>query len=86
MAVLTGLLIVGMVLLVVGMLRTADEMAGGARELRVEVPPGHRLEDASLSGDRLLLRLRTEEGTARLLVIDLESGRRLRDVILAPGP
>ena len=52
----------------------------------VALPPGARLEDASASAGRLILRLRLADGTPRLLLYDLETGAALGEVDFAPGP
>ena len=57
-------------------------------EVRVPVPAGARLVETTVAGDRLILRLRLADGAARIVVVDLATGRRLGTVrlVLAPAP
>jgi len=76
--VMTTLLVLGLILLVVGLARTAGELGRGIGEVRVELPAGARIEEASLDGERLLLRLSGPgAGERTLLLVEVATGRRL---------
>lgn len=90
---MTALLVAGLVLLIVGMARTAGELGrGGAAapagfgELRLPVPAGARLEGVTADGGRLYLDIRDNGGRSQLLVVDAAEGRLLGRIVLEPGP
>jgi len=91
---MTVLLVGGLVLLIVGMARTAGELGRGEAvavpsgfgELRLTLPPGARLESVTAGGDRLYLRLAAADGKTELLVVDAARGRLLGRIVLEPQP
>ena len=61
-----------------------DEGAGGDMETAADsgfgtvtagLPPGSRVVDMETAGDRLVLNVRLPDGTERILVLDLATGR-----------
>lgn len=92
---MTTLLVAGLILLVIGMARTARQSEvrttdGGAvrmGDLHVAIPAGHRLIGSSLSDEALVLHLaRGDDSAMVLLIVDLESGAIRRRVLLEPAP
>ena len=99
---MTALIVAGLILFIVGIARTTTELtapAGAAMEtpaapmtaasfgdVRIAIPEGARLVAFEAAGSRLLLHLETPEGRQSILVVDLESGRRLGRLELEPGP
>ncbi len=64
---------------------TATTAAGGFGQVELAVPTGARLVDMDVDGDRLVLHLETADG-ARVLVIDLTTGKTVGAIDLAPAP
>ena len=68
----------------------APPMAGtapaGFGEATVTIPAGFAPVETRAEGDRLLIRLEGPGHAARILVIDLRTGRALGTVVLAPPP
>lgn len=62
--------------------RSADSVTGAATEVKVDIPPGSRVVETSLDGDRLALRLVLADGTTRVLVLDTATGRDVARVEL----
>ncbi len=60
----------------------ATERAFG--DVRVSLPPGAQVIGTSADGGRLIVHLRLAGGEARILVIDLATGKRLGAIRLAP--
>ena len=52
----------------------------------LDLPAGARVETMSLSGDRLALALVLPDGTRRVIIVDLSSGRQLGVIPLQKGP
>jgi hypothetical protein len=86
-AVLTGLIMIGLGLLVWGMARTTSRMSDrdASAPKSHALPPGAALVASSLQDDRVLLHLRLD-GRDVLQVVDLASGRLLRQLTLEPAP
>ena len=86
-AVLTGLIVIGLMLLVWGMARTAKRMTdrSAAEPRGYELPAGAELVRSDLDDDRVLLHLRID-GRDVLQVIDLTTGKLVRQLTLEPTP
>jgi hypothetical protein len=86
-AVLTTLIVIALVLLVWGMARTAGRMSDRAATAPKThaLPPGATLVSTSLADDRVLLHLR-RDGRDVLQVIDLASGKLVRELTLEAAP
>ncbi len=68
---MTGLLVVGLVLLVVGMARTAGELTSPpAGEGRIALPQGARVLEMAPDGERLYLRIEEPGGGQAILLLD----------------
>ncbi len=82
------LIVLGFVVLVIGL---ADKFSrldeADSSETEVPVPDGCSLAETLAEGDRLLLRLEgpADRGCAQIVVVDLESGKVVRRLHLAPG-
>lgn len=63
----------------------ATAAAAGFGQVELAVPTGARLIDMDVDGDRLVLHLETADG-ARVLVIDLTTGKTVGAIDLAPAP
>lgn len=92
------LIVLGLGAVAVGVVRTIGDLgrsgppAGGAGAApgrfdtsHIALPPGARLIDVAAAGDRVLLRLGLADGTARIVVVDLNSGARLGTIELSPA-
>ncbi len=82
------LIVLGFVVLVIGLadkFSRLDEADSG--ETEVPVPDGCSLAETLAEGDRLLLRFEgpADRGCAQIVVVDLESGKVVRRLHLAPG-
>jgi hypothetical protein len=60
--------------------------AGSSLDVRIAVPRGRRLSATSLDGDRALLTLLAPDGTASLMLIDLNTGATLGRYSIGEGP
>jgi hypothetical protein len=69
-AVMTGLLVIGLILLVVGMARTAGEMTPPPVNGRIALPAGARVLEMAPSGDALYLRIEEPGGGQAILLLD----------------
>lgn len=67
---MTGLLVIGLVLLMVGMARTAGEMATAPVEGRIVLPAGARVLEMAPHGDALYLRVEEPGGGQAILLLD----------------
>lgn len=68
---MTGLLAVGLVLLVVGMARTAGELGASAPGAgRIALPEGARVLEMAPQGDALYLRIEERDGGQAILLLD----------------
>jgi hypothetical protein len=52
----------------------------------IDIPAGARVESMSTGADRVVLDLVLSDGSRRLLIVDLASGRKLGAVPLRPSP
>ncbi len=64
---------------------TTEMTVAGFGQVELAVPAGARLADMDVDGDRLVLHLETADG-ARVLVIDLTTGKTMGAIDLAPAP
>ena len=88
------LILIGFVAVVVAVIDRAGEdpsiaQSGATTErgfgdVRVSVPPGAQVIGTSADGGRLIVHLRLAGGEARILVIDLATGKRLGAIEFAP--
>lgn len=68
---MTGLLVIGLILLVVGMARTARDMTPPAPgEGRIALPAGARVLEMAPHGDALYLRIEEADGGQAILLLD----------------
>jgi hypothetical protein len=82
---MTGLLVVGLVLLVVGMARTAGELAPPpAGEGHIALPQGARVLEMAPSGEQLYLRIEEPGGGQAILLFD-KSRKRVGRWSLEPA-
>ncbi len=63
---------------------TVEATVAGFGQVELAVPAGARLVDMDVDGDRLVLHLETAAG-ARVLVIDLTTGKTVGAIALAPS-
>ncbi len=89
------LIVVGTVVIAVMLARRSGsdgEAASGATggsaavtpRRRIALPAGARVIETALDGDRVALRIALANGTERLVIIDIRTGRRLGTLDLAP--
>lgn len=62
----------------------ASDLAFGTVDL--PIPEGAQVEEMNAVDDRLTLRLRLNDGSARIMVVDLTSGALLGTLLLQPTP
>ena len=97
--IMTALLVAGLVLLAVGMLRTAGDMVrpespsapAAARSLplgdvKLPLPAGVRVVEMTTGEGRLYLRAADEAGSETIYVIDARDGRLLGRLLPESGP
>lgn len=62
--------------------RSAKSLSGDAApaDVSVAIPPGSRIVETTLDGDRLALRLELADGATRVLVVDTATGREIARV------
>ena len=60
--------------------RSARSVTGAAAEVSIAIPPGSRIVETTLDGDRMALRLELSDGKTRILVLDTASGRTVTRV------
>ncbi len=87
-AVMTALLVIGLIVLVVGMARTAGKLSRGdsvamVGEHRVTIPTGSRVQSVSADGGRLYVTLEGADGTT-ILILDGSTGQQLGAFRLGP--
>ncbi len=62
------------------------EPRGGFGDVTVDAPSGSRLVGVSAAGERGLLRLRLRDGSEKVVIVDLGTGKVLGTLVVAPGP
>ena len=67
---MTGLLVIGLILLVVGMARTAGEMTAPPADGRIALPAGARVLEMAPADGRLYLRIEEADGGQAILLLD----------------
>jgi hypothetical protein len=67
---MTGLLAIGLVLLVVGMARTARELSAAPVDGRIALPAGTRVLEMAPHGEALYLRVEEPGGGQAILLLD----------------
>ena len=60
--------------------RSAQSVSGAAAEVSIAIPPGSRIVETTLDGDRMALRLELSDGKTRVLVLDTVTGREITRV------
>ena len=77
------LILAGVVVLIIGIVEKAGELDGeppaeaaGFEEVRIALPTGATVEETHLDGDRILVRLKMVDGTARLIVVSAATGEQ----------
>lgn len=73
-AILGVLILVMIALIVWAVLRRAEPPTIGGT---ITLPAGAEIQDTSLAGDRLVLRIKLPDGTERLVTVDATSGKQL---------
>jgi hypothetical protein len=79
-------LVVGGTVLVATVLHRLARPAPAIATAPLELPAGARIETMSLGGDRLVVDILLSDGTRRLVVIDLATGRQLGVIPLQTAP
>lgn len=80
-----GVLLIAGTLLLIAMLVARGGDDGLPTELpAVELGPGERVAGVSLDGQQALLLIEHEDGSQRMLLIHLTTGRRAEGAILSP--
>lgn len=59
---------------------------GGFGEVPVAVPSGSRLVGVTADGERGLLRMRLRDGSDKVIIVDLGTGKVLGALVVDPGP
>ena len=59
---------------------------GGFGDVTVAVPSGSRLVDVTADGERGLLRMRLRDGSDKVIIVDLGTGKVLGALVVDPGP
>lgn len=67
---MTTLLVVGLILLLIGMARTARDLSGPVGEGRIALPAGARVLEMAPAGDGLYLRVEEADGGQAILLLD----------------
>ena len=88
------LIVVGVAILVYGLTSKLDDVAVEEEPdltdpfgtIRVEMPAGATVQDTTLDGDRMVVRLLLPDGGARLMVFRLSDGRQIGTVELQSKP
>ena len=77
------LIFAGVVVLIVGLVEKAGELDGdppqkaaGFEDARIALPTGATVEQTHLDGDRILVRLKLADGTSRLIVVSVATGKQ----------
>lgn len=83
---MTVLLVLGLIAFVIGMARTAGELAEGPGAVDVAVPAGAEVVGSSAGDGRLYLTLRHPDGRQSILVLDADDGRPLGELTLVAAP
>lgn len=84
-AVMTTLLVAGLIALIYGMARTTKEMSAQFGDVGLKLPAGTRLSGLSSGDGRLYLALDHADGGQSVLVLDAATGKRLGELRLEPG-
>jgi hypothetical protein len=98
--VLGVLIVVSLAIVVWGVARNAGMMMaggsdatipgtaprGGFGEVAVAVPSGSRLVGVTADGERGLLRMRLRDGSDKVIIVDLGTGKVLGALVVDPGP
>ena len=61
------------------------EVHGAFGAKTIAIPAGAHVDDMTTSGDRLVVRLRLADGSAQVLVFDLQTGDALGELDFAPA-
>ena len=90
-AVMTLLLVAGLVLLVVGLARTAGELSAtapaplpGFPDLELTLPAGMRIVETTAAGTRLYVRAEDAGGRGVIFVVDAEAGQVVGRIRVTP--
>jgi len=84
--VMTTLLVVGLIVLVIGMARTAGDMSAQVGTRDVALPAGATVLETTAADGRLYLTLQHGDGRQSILVLNAQDGRPLGELRLVPGP
>lgn len=92
------LIVIGLVVVVIALIERAGDLDDGAPaqsaaskikhafgDVAVTLPPGAKVVATTTDAGRLIVHLRLADGTARVLVLDLATGKPLGAIRLAPA-
>ena len=85
-AVMTTLLVAGLIALLVGMARTAKELSAQVGDITIAIPAGARMTGVGSADGRLYLSLDHADGSQSVLVLETATGKRLGEWRLEPAP
>ena len=100
--VMATLILAGVIIIVVTIVKRSQQMAErGAMgpptlaqpaaprsfdENRVALPEGSRIVETTAEGERLVLRLRLDDGSEQLVFIDMGTGATIGTLVIEPAP
>jgi len=84
--VVTFLLIAGIGVLIGGLAMQAKLRTPAESKAEVTIPPGGRLVETAIQGDRAVVRVALPDGREELHVFDLGSGRAVGTIAIKPAP
>lgn len=84
-AVMTTLLVIGLIALFVGIARTSKKLSESFSDVVVTVPADARIATFDVDDGRLYLRLEHADGRQSVMVLDAGSGRELGVISFEPA-
>lgn len=83
--VMTVLLIAGFGVMVGGMVMKARNLDRSFGAAEVTLPPGAKIMETAIQGDRVVVRVALPDGEERLHVLDIGSGRPIGTIAIKRG-
>ena len=80
------LLVLGFGVLVGGIVMKAQRLDTGFGAAEVTLPPGARVVETTVSGERVIVRVALPDGEERLQVIDVANGRTVGTIAIKRAP
>lgn len=85
------LIVIGVVVVAVTIVKRGARLAempatAGFGRAEIGVPPGSRVVETAIDGNRMVLRLVLVDGRTRMVVVNLRTGRRMGAIDLRPRP